>query len=243
MFRPEANAALFVAFLVIPPDGVQQRLALLIEPHGREQTACRLDTLHRRARALVRNHLHREARRPQRALVTHVVHPVVRRPVVWQDAESLAVPVGPQPIDMSGKRLPDGLVIVQVPKLPPDPLLDHDGAGVCLGSGPADVPYRPDLHQRIDRQPRDAAFLAGLLDVRSVVRALVCCDKIALPDVGVLLGALRHILLAVAIKHRRKPRVVPEIDLGNLRVARRVLSEPLVCRAVLALGVPRHPDF
>src|SRR3546814_6886324 len=97
--------------------------------------------------------LDRKARLPQRALVSRLKNLLMRRAIVGQDAESGFIVIGAQPLDMRGERLPHSLIIVEEANFLADELDNPDRGSVGLCASPADIPYRPNRHQRVGSNP------------------------------------------------------------------------------------------
>ena len=69
------------------------------------------------------------------------------------------------------------------------------------------------------------------------------CHKVAFPDVVILFGPFLEVPLPVAFELGREAWIVPPVHLHDLEARVCRVAEPLVCRAVLALRVPCHPEF
>src|SRR5690606_16166852 len=90
-----------VLFLVIPAQSLEPGgAAVLVKPHLPEQAPCSVDTLHRRALALVRHRANRKARRTDMILISNRGDSILLCAVMRQDALSVAIASGAQPFEV-----------------------------------------------------------------------------------------------------------------------------------------------
>src|SRR6185295_16111876 len=114
---------------------------------------------------------------------------------------------------------------------------------ISIGASTPEIAENPNPHERVKGDITDAVFALRLDQAFGVIGTLNYRHEAAIPYVFILIRSLGQILAPRLVQRRGKPRVVPPVHLHDLRAVRRVLTKPLVRRALLALWVPRDPDF
>ena len=213
----KSDAALFVALLVIEADCLQPTsTAIFIEPHLREEAAGRFDALHGRANPLIGDYLHLKFRLLQRAFICGLEDLFMRRAVMRENAKGILVSLRSQPLHMNRKGLAHRFVIVEKPDFTADKLNNPDGGRIRLRARSADVPNRPQGHERVGGYAAYAAILAGLVKVSGIIGTINDCEILAFPDMPILVGTLTLVFQALPFENFREPWIIAPIHLHDL---------------------------
>src|SRR5574343_908649 len=153
------------------------------------------------------------------------------------------VALRPQPANMCCSWLPNSFIVVQNPDFLANELRRPHREGVSPCARPADIAENANGHQRVSSHATDAALLLGENKVFCPVGALVHHHVIAFPDVAVLLWALQHVFLPVALQLGRELRVVAPVDDAALGVLVLAETKTALNWGRLSLWVPCHPQL
>src|SRR3546814_5992366 len=97
---------------------------------------------------------------------------------------------------MRGERLPHSLIIVEEANFLADELDNPDRGSVGLCASPADIPYRPNRHQRVGSNPAYPVIRPRLRQCLGVICAFNDREIFTLPNMSILIGELALILEA-----------------------------------------------